>query len=122
MLGAERAVWRATQAIRNDAARPSPASQLCKLLWNRPLASREARAAVAEFLQRFDPTKNRVAKIYICGGGANFYVQALRERLGAYKIEVMNDSGWPTPVGSGCMARAFEEPAQQRSGQIWPLL
>jgi hypothetical protein len=27
----------------------------------RKLASREARATVAEFLQRFDPTKNRVA-------------------------------------------------------------
>ena len=30
-LGAERAVWQATQAIRNDAARPSPASQMFKL-------------------------------------------------------------------------------------------
>ena len=57
----------------------------------RALANREARATVAEFLQRFDPTKYRVAKIYICGGGANFYAEALRERLGAYKIEVMED-------------------------------
>ena len=57
----------------------------------RALANREARSAVAEFLQRFDPTKYRVAKIYICGGGANFYAEALRERLGAYKIEVMED-------------------------------
>ena len=57
----------------------------------RALANREARATVAEFLQRFDPTKNRVAKIYVCGGGANFYAEALRERLGAYKIEVMDD-------------------------------
>ncbi len=30
MLGAKRAVWLATQAIRNDAARPSPASQMIK--------------------------------------------------------------------------------------------
>lgn len=57
----------------------------------RVIANREARATVAEFLQRFDPTKNRVAKIYVCGGGANFYAEALRERLGAYKIEVMDD-------------------------------
>lgn len=57
----------------------------------RELASREARATVAEFLQRFDPTKNRVAKIYVCGGGANFYAEALRERLSAYRIEVMED-------------------------------
>ncbi len=36
MLGAKRAVWLATQAIRNDAARPSPASQMIKLLRNEP--------------------------------------------------------------------------------------
>jgi putative ABC transport system substrate-binding protein len=36
MLGADRAVWRATQAIRNDAARPSPASQTFKLFASRP--------------------------------------------------------------------------------------
>jgi hypothetical protein len=37
MQGAERAVWRATQAIRNAAARPSPARQMFKLLMNEPL-------------------------------------------------------------------------------------
>ena len=57
----------------------------------RALANREARSTVAEFLQRFDPTKARVAKIYICGGGANFYADALSERLRGYKIEVMDD-------------------------------
>ena len=57
----------------------------------RAMASREARAAVAEFLQRFDPSKNRVARIYICGGGAKFYSEALRERLAGYKIELMDD-------------------------------
>ena len=36
MLGAERAVWRATQAIRNDAARPRPASQMFKLFARGP--------------------------------------------------------------------------------------
>lgn len=49
------------------------------------IANCEARAAVAEFVQRFDPTKNRVAKIYVRGGGANFYAEALRKQLGAYK-------------------------------------
>ena len=39
MLGAERAVWPATQAIRNDAARPIPVSQMIKLLRNGPLAA-----------------------------------------------------------------------------------
>lgn len=57
----------------------------------RTLANREARATVAEFLQRFDPNKFCVARIYICGGGANFYSDAIRERLGAYKIEIMED-------------------------------
>lgn len=37
MQGAERAVWLATQAIRNDAARPSPACQMFKLMTNEPL-------------------------------------------------------------------------------------
>ena len=37
MLGAKRAVWQATQAIRNDAARPRPASPMFKLLTNEPL-------------------------------------------------------------------------------------
>lgn len=36
MLGAKRAVWLVTQAIRNDAARPRPASKIFMLLTNRP--------------------------------------------------------------------------------------
>ena len=45
MLSAARAVWQATQAIRNDAARPRPASQrpaspMFKLLTNEPLAGK----------------------------------------------------------------------------------
>ena len=32
MLGGNGAVWRATQAIANDAVRPSPAGQMSKLL------------------------------------------------------------------------------------------
>ena len=39
MLGATRAVWRATQAIRNDAERPRLASPMFKLLTNEPLAA-----------------------------------------------------------------------------------
>uniref|UniRef100_UPI0025ED6CF5 ParM/StbA family protein n=1 Tax=Polaromonas sp. UBA4122 TaxID=1947074 RepID=UPI0025ED6CF5 len=39
----------------------------------RATATNEARSSVAEFLQLFNPTKNHVAKIYICGGGAHFY-------------------------------------------------
>ena len=40
------AVWRATQAIRNDAARPRPASPMFKLLTNEPL---ERMALTLEF-------------------------------------------------------------------------
>lgn len=57
----------------------------------RALTNREARAAVAEFLQRFDPNKNCVARTYIRGGGAKFYSEALRARLGGYKIELIDD-------------------------------
>jgi hypothetical protein len=37
MLGADGAVWLATQAIGNDAVRPSPAGQMTKLFVNKPL-------------------------------------------------------------------------------------
>ena len=38
MLGGNGAVWRATQAIANDAVRPSPAGQMSKLLTDESLA------------------------------------------------------------------------------------
>jgi hypothetical protein len=38
MLGADGAVWLATQAIGNDAVRPSPAGQMSKLFTDEPLA------------------------------------------------------------------------------------
>ena len=41
LLAAGVAVWPAAQAIRNDAARPIPASQKSKLLTNGPLAAEE---------------------------------------------------------------------------------
>jgi hypothetical protein len=37
MLGANGAVWLATQAIGNDALRPSPAGQMSKLFTDEPL-------------------------------------------------------------------------------------
>ena len=40
MLGAARAVWQATQSIRNDAARPRSASPMFKLLTNEPFAGK----------------------------------------------------------------------------------
>jgi hypothetical protein len=39
MLGTDGAVWLATQAIGNDAVRPSPAGQMSKLFADEPLAT-----------------------------------------------------------------------------------
>ena len=55
------------------------------------LATQEGRLAVSEFLQLFNPAKNQVSRIYLCGGGAEFYAQALRERLPGYHIEQMDE-------------------------------
>jgi hypothetical protein len=43
MLGADGAVWLATQAIGNDALRPSPAGQMSKLFADEPLESMSPR-------------------------------------------------------------------------------
>lgn len=56
----------------------------------RTLTTQEASLAVSEFLQLFSPAKNHVTRIYLCGGGAEFYAQALRERLSGYRIEMMD--------------------------------
>lgn len=55
------------------------------------LATQESRLAVSEFLQLFNPAKNHVGRIYLCGGGAEFYAQALRERLPGYDIQQMRE-------------------------------
>jgi hypothetical protein len=39
MLGADGAVWLATQAIGNDAVRPNPAGQMSKLFADEPLGT-----------------------------------------------------------------------------------
>lgn len=57
----------------------------------RQTASDEASAVVAEFLLSFDPFKANVSHIFMCGGGANFYIDALRARLPFSRIEVMSE-------------------------------
>ncbi|UUZ66305.1 hypothetical protein LP417_35415 (plasmid) [Polaromonas sp. P1-6] len=56
------------------------------------VAFNAASAVVAEFLQRFDPAKAGISRIYLCGGGAMHYVEALKERLPNLRIEVMENS------------------------------
>lgn len=63
----------------------------------RKIASKTASAVVAEFLQSFDPSKSNVSHIFVCGGGASFYIDALRARLPYSRIEVM-----PEGVMSNC--------------------
>lgn len=55
----------------------------------RQTASDMASAVVAEFLINFDPFKAKVFHIFVCGGGAKFYIDALRARLPYSRIEVM---------------------------------
>ena len=86
----------------------------------RAIANREARATVAEFLQRFDPIKNRITQIYVCDGGANFYADALRVRRGAYKIKTMNDYVMANARGFWLYGNEGRNFSQQKSGQIWP--
>ena len=57
----------------------------------RSVANNAASAIVAEFLQRFDPSKPGVSRIYLCGGGALFYHDALKQRLPNYTIKVLPD-------------------------------
>ena len=63
----------------------------------RVVANNAASGIVDEFLQRFDPSKPGVSRIYLCGGGATFYLHALKQRLPNYRIQLM-----PEGVMSNC--------------------
>ena len=63
----------------------------------RIVSNNAASAIVAEFSQRFDPSRPGVSRIYVCGGGALFYVEALKQRLPNFNIKVM-----PEGVMSNC--------------------
>ena len=56
------------------------------------VAKNAATGVVSEFLQRFNPAKAGISRIYLCGGGALHYADALKERLPGLRIEVMADS------------------------------
>lgn len=57
----------------------------------RELASAEARSTVSEFLQLFNPARNNISQIALSGGGARFFAPALRDRLSAYRIDIIEE-------------------------------
>jgi plasmid segregation protein ParM len=57
-----------------------------------PMVAKVAERNISEFLQRFDPDRIGVSKVYLCGGGADAYQAALSVRLPNYAIELMDDS------------------------------
>lgn len=63
----------------------------------RIVSNNAASAIVAEFLQRFDPSRPGVSRIYVCGGGALFYMAALQQRLPNFNIKLL-----PEGVMSNC--------------------
>jgi plasmid segregation protein ParM len=54
--------------------------------------AQEARAVVSSFLQRFVPGELGIKHIFLTGGGARFFLDALRDRLPEYDICVLPDS------------------------------
>ncbi|ABM39627.1 ParM/StbA family protein [Polaromonas naphthalenivorans] len=63
----------------------------------RKLAGQQAQDMVAQWLMRFNPYKAGVSRIFVCGGGAGFYIDALKARLPHIRMDVM-----PEGVMSNC--------------------
>ena len=64
-----------------------------------------ARKEVMAFLGRIDSNKARLSRVFLTGGGASFYQQALVEKLPGYKIETVQNSVMGNARGywlSGC--------------------
>lgn len=64
-----------------------------------------ARKEVMAFLGRIDSNKARLTRVFLVGGGASFYQQALAEKLPGYKIQTLDNSVMGNARGywlSGC--------------------
>lgn len=64
-----------------------------------------ARKEVLAFLSRIDANKSRLSRVFLAGGGAHYYRQALQERLPGYDIQLLNNSVMSNARGywlSGC--------------------
>lgn len=55
------------------------------------MAKHAADVVAENFLNKFDMTR-RIDNVIMTGGGAKFYVDALRQRLSGYNIHVAGDS------------------------------
>lgn len=51
-----------------------------------------ARKEVSAFLARIDSNKARLSRVFLTGGGATFYAEALKEKLPGYRIEMLKNS------------------------------
>jgi len=67
MPGAERAVWLATQAIRNDAMRPKTVIQMCKFFLGKPQWFRWGIGAL------FQAAKVSIILVFACGLRPHIY-------------------------------------------------
>lgn len=54
----------------------------------RAVAAQAAQAVVDQFLASFNPERVGVHNIFLSGGGASFYLEPLRRRLGGFNITV----------------------------------
>ena len=71
----------------------------------RAILEEAARKEVMAFLGRIDSNKARLSRVFLTGGGASFYQQALIEKLPGYKIETVQNSVMGNARGywlSGC--------------------
>lgn len=64
-----------------------------------------ARKEVVAFLGRIDSNKARLSRVFLSGGGASFYKEALTEKLPGYRIQSLDNSVMGNARGywlSGC--------------------
>lgn len=66
-----------------------------------------SRKEIVSFLARIDSNKTRLRRVFLTGGGASFYMQALKEKLPSYHIQTLSN-----PVMGnvrGCWLSGFDQ-------------
>lgn len=69
------------------------------------------RNEVGAFLARIDLNKSKLSRVFLTGGGAEFYAEALQEKLPGYRIEMLKDSVMANARGhwiAGCLDLGIE--------------
>ena len=67
----------------------------CQVIDTTPYLSTVVSAAkqeVSKFLTRIDPGKTGLSRVFLTGGGAEFYAEAFKEKLPGYQIEMLKNS------------------------------